>query len=115
MTGSAKQSIAQRNGWMDCFVARAPRNDETSATKPRGGRFIPFAASANLLLSGLCRPLRPVSSAQRRPSKSPKSGEKTMKRVACLVAASLLSLPAIAHTPQQPPHQSFAEGDLKLE
>jgi len=39
-----------------------------------------------------------------------------MKRVACLVAAGLLlSLPAIAHTPQQPPHQLFAEGDLKLE
>src|SRR6187402_794072 len=39
-----------------------------------------------------------------------------MKRVACLVAASLLlSLPSAAHTPQQPPHQLFAEGDLQLE
>ena len=39
-----------------------------------------------------------------------------MKRIAQLVAAGLLlSLPAAAHTPQQPPHQSFAEGDLKLE
>ena len=39
-----------------------------------------------------------------------------MKRIVRLVAASLLlSLPAAAHTPQQPPHQSFAEGDLKLE
>jgi homoserine O-acetyltransferase len=39
-----------------------------------------------------------------------------MKRVACLVAASLLlSLPLAAHTPQQPPHQLFAEGDLQLE
>ena len=39
-----------------------------------------------------------------------------MKRIARLVAAGLLlSLPAAAHTPQQPPHQSFAEGDLKLE
>ena len=27
----------------------------------------------------------------------------------------LLALPAAAHTPQQPPHQSFAIGDLKLE
>jgi len=37
-------------------------------------------------------------------------------RVSGLVAASLwLALPALAHTPQQPPHQSFAEGDLKLE
>ena len=39
-----------------------------------------------------------------------------MKRIAHLVAAGLLlSLPALAHTPQQAPHQSFAEGDLKLE
>jgi homoserine O-acetyltransferase/O-succinyltransferase len=39
-----------------------------------------------------------------------------MKRIACLAAAGLLlALPAAAHTPQQPPHQSFAEGDLKLE
>ncbi len=37
-------------------------------------------------------------------------------RVACLVAAGLLlSLPAAAHTPQQPPHQLYGEGDLKLE
>jgi homoserine O-acetyltransferase len=48
-------------------------------------------------------------------------GEKTrVKRIAYLVAASLLlspllSLPAAAHTPQQPPHQSYGEGDLKLE
>jgi hypothetical protein len=27
MTGSAKQSISPRKGRMDCFVARAPRND----------------------------------------------------------------------------------------
>jgi homoserine O-acetyltransferase/O-succinyltransferase len=27
----------------------------------------------------------------------------------------LLSFPATAHTPQQPPHQSYGEGDLKLE
>ena len=39
-----------------------------------------------------------------------------MKRIAHLVAAGLLlSLPALAHTPQQPPHQTFAEGELKLE
>ncbi len=39
-----------------------------------------------------------------------------MKRIGFLVAASLLlSLPAAAHTPQQPPHQLFSEGDLKLE
>ena len=39
-----------------------------------------------------------------------------MKRTACLVAATLfLALPAFAHTPQQPPHQSYSEGDLKLE
>jgi homoserine O-acetyltransferase len=31
------------------------------------------------------------------------------------LASLLLSLPAFAHTPQQPPHQLFAEGDLKLE
>jgi homoserine O-acetyltransferase/O-succinyltransferase len=42
-----------------------------------------------------------------------------MKRIAQLAAALLLSLsaasPASAHTPQQAPHQSFSEGDLKLE
>ena len=40
----------------------------------------------------------------------------TLKRMALLVAAGLLlSLPAAAHTPQQPPHQLYDEGDLKLE
>ena len=43
-----------------------------------------------------------------------------MKRIAHLVALNfglglLLALPAAAHTPQQPPHQSYSEGDLKLE
>lgn len=39
-----------------------------------------------------------------------------MKRIACCLVAGLLAVaPAAAHTPQQPPHQSFAEGDLKLE
>src|SRR4051794_27861852 len=38
-----------------------------------------------------------------------------MKRIATFAAALLLALPAAAHTPQQPPHQSFGEGDLKLE
>src|SRR4030081_1552357 len=39
-----------------------------------------------------------------------------MKRIAHLVAAGLLlALPALAHTPQQPPHQLYSEGDLKLE
>src|ERR1700738_4298371 len=39
-----------------------------------------------------------------------------MKRIPHLVAAGLLlALPATAHTPQQPPHQSYAEGDLRLE
>ena len=32
-----------------------------------------------------------------------------------MLAGLLLSLPAAAHSPQQPPHQSFGEGDLKLE
>ena len=36
-------------------------------------------------------------------------------RVRLLACGLLLSLPAIANTPQQPPHQLFAEGDLKLE
>src|SRR6478735_4613114 len=49
----------------------------------------------------------------------PRSGEPIMtgiKRIAQLVAAGLLlSLPAAAHTPQQPPHQLYSEGDLKLE
>ena len=39
-----------------------------------------------------------------------------MKHFAHCIAASLLLLaPAAAHSPQQPPHQSFAEGDFKLE
>jgi homoserine O-acetyltransferase len=39
-----------------------------------------------------------------------------MRRIACLFTAGLLlTLPAAAHTPQQPPHQSYSEGDLKLE
>ena len=39
-----------------------------------------------------------------------------MKRLVHLAAFGLvLALPAAAHTPQQPPHQLFAEGDLKLE
>jgi homoserine O-acetyltransferase/O-succinyltransferase len=36
-------------------------------------------------------------------------------RVRLAAASLLLSLPALAHTPQQPAHQLFAEGDLKLE
>jgi homoserine O-acetyltransferase len=32
-----------------------------------------------------------------------------------LVSLPLVSFSAVAHTPQQPPHQSFGEGDLKLE
>jgi homoserine O-acetyltransferase/O-succinyltransferase len=64
----------------------------------------------------------PVSSglAQGGSSKPPVTGENTMKRIACLAAilAALglsLALPAAAHTPQQPPHQPYNEGDLKLE
>src|SRR5881394_788168 len=39
-----------------------------------------------------------------------------MKRLGYLFAAGLLlAQPAAAHTPQQPPHQLFSEGDLKLE
>ncbi|SFP28412.1 homoserine O-acetyltransferase [Bradyrhizobium sp. Ghvi] len=34
-------------------------------------------------------------------------------RIAAL--SLLMSAPAAAHTPQQPPHQLFGEGDLKLE
>src|SRR6201991_4762248 len=39
-----------------------------------------------------------------------------VKRIATLVAAGLLlALPALAHRPQQPPHQLYGEGDLALE
>jgi homoserine O-acetyltransferase len=38
-----------------------------------------------------------------------------MKRIATFAAALLLAWPALAHTPQQPPHQSYNEGDFKLE
>ena len=40
----------------------------------------------------------------------------TRTRIAALAAAGLLAvLPVTAHTPQQAPHQSYNEGDLKLE
>src|SRR5689334_1522065 len=35
--------------------------------------------------------------------------------VPILAAGLALSMPAAAHSPQQAPHQSFSEGDLKLE
>lgn len=39
-----------------------------------------------------------------------------MKHIAHLIVLVLLaSVPATAHTPEQPPHQLFAEGDLRLE
>jgi homoserine O-acetyltransferase len=38
-----------------------------------------------------------------------------MKRFAICLATALLAWPALAHTPQQPPHQSYGEGDFKLE
>src|SRR6185437_4957614 len=39
---------------------------------------------------------------------------KTITGIAGLVAGLFFLLPASAHTPQQPPHQSFSEGDLIL-
>jgi pimeloyl-ACP methyl ester carboxylesterase len=57
-----------------------------------------------------------IVSAGGRSKKAPPSGRNAVKRIAHLVAAGLLlSLPAAAHTPQQPPHQLYGEGDLKLE
>jgi homoserine O-acetyltransferase len=63
--------------------------------------------------------------AQGQPLKLSITGENTMKRIAHLAATLTalvltalglsLALPAAAHTPQQPPHQSYSEGDLKLE
>src|SRR5215212_857347 len=39
-----------------------------------------------------------------------------MKRLACFFAAfAVLAAPAAAHSPQQPPHQLYNQGDLKLE
>ena len=42
-----------------------------------------------------------------------------MKRIVLVaglvVSLGLLSFSATAHTPQQPPHQLYSEGDLKLE
>jgi homoserine O-acetyltransferase len=37
-----------------------------------------------------------------------------VNRFGYVAAGLLLSLPAAAHTPQQPPHQLYSEGDLKL-
>src|SRR5205085_8318182 len=42
-------------------------------------------------------------------------GEPLMKRIATCLATTLLAWPALAHTPQQPPHQSYSEGDFRLE
>lgn len=39
----------------------------------------------------------------------------TRSCIASIAALLLIASPAAAHTPQQPPHQSYAEGDLKLE
>jgi homoserine O-acetyltransferase/O-succinyltransferase len=58
----------------------------------------------------------PVSSVQEGgPQRPSDQGRTHVKRIATLVAGLLLSWPALAHTPQQPPHQSYAEGDLQLE
>jgi homoserine acetyltransferase len=44
-----------------------------------------------------------------------RAGEEThVNRFGYVAAGLLLSLPAAAHTPQQPPHQLYSEGDLKL-
>jgi homoserine O-acetyltransferase/O-succinyltransferase len=57
----------------------------------------------------------PVSFAGERTVKA-RQGGSFVKRFAQLVAAGLLlAMPAAAHTPQQPPHQLYNEGDLKLE
>src|SRR4051794_39921092 len=61
-----------------------------------------------------CPPLRIV---RRRGGRvdPPATGGGLMNRTATLWPGLLLACPAPAHTPQQPPHQSFSEGDLKLE
>src|ERR1700694_329118 len=64
---------------------------------------------------GRCSPY-PSPTGGRPINAPPFPGGSRMKRIAHLVAAGLLlALPALAHTPQQPPHQSYSEGDLKLE
>jgi homoserine O-acetyltransferase/O-succinyltransferase len=43
-------------------------------------------------------------------------GDDSVKRTGLIVGLGLVLIcPASAHTPQQPPHQSYGEGDLKLE
>jgi homoserine O-acetyltransferase/O-succinyltransferase len=86
--------------------------------KPRGGRFIPHPAPGKSLRAALPAALQPVSLAQEGDrQKSPSIfWEDFNVKLAYLVAAGLLlSLPVAAHTPQQPPHQFYSEGDLKLE
>jgi homoserine O-acetyltransferase/O-succinyltransferase len=59
--------------------------------------------------------------ARNRSRASDHQGRKRVKRIVhaaafgLLLSLPLLSLSAVAHTPQQPPHQSYGEGDLKLE
>src|SRR4051794_39026088 len=66
---------------------------------------------------GASQPAKPLVSSNpggqlQRPSDQ---GRMHVKRLICLVACLLLSWPVMAHTPQQPPHQSYSEGDLGLE
>src|SRR3954465_6031879 len=62
------------------------------------------------------RPGRPYRWPGGRSSTPRHKGRTHVKRTATLVAAGLLlALPASAHTPQQPPHQLYSEGDLALE
>jgi homoserine O-acetyltransferase/O-succinyltransferase len=102
-----------------------PPDDErwkTGAGKPQDQRFIPPHAPGKLS-DGAAPALHSCRSCPYRPRqegnlKAPPKEimERMMKTIAHLVACSLLlSLPAAAHTPQQPPHQLYNEGDLRLE
>src|SRR5947199_1137661 len=85
--------------------------------KPRTRRIIPLRSFARAALRGASQPAGPpVSSAGRAGFDAPPSGENGIERFTTLVAAGLLlAWPVLAHTPQQPPHQLYAEGDLNLE
>jgi homoserine O-acetyltransferase len=86
--------------------------------KPPTHRFIPLQSFARALLRGASQPAKPpVSSAQEGSLQRPSNQGRThVNRIAILVAAGLLlAWPASAHTPQQPPHQLYSEGDLGLE
>jgi homoserine O-acetyltransferase/O-succinyltransferase len=104
------------------MIAKAPPFVCRVRGKPRDNGFIPGVYPGK----SSRRAWQPLHSHRPRPYRDGEEGGRSKVlhisgrifkvKLAHLVAAGLLlALPAAAHTPQQPPHQSFGEGDLGLE